>query len=437
MDPLIRNITIFVIALIILIFSGMPIVFALGILAVGTLFFTYGSNMLLALSYIGWNSLSNFVIAAIPMFVFMGIMLFETGLSKRVYAGISPLLDRLLPGGLLHSNIVVGAAFAACSGSTVASCATIGAVAIPEMEKRGYSRGIAAGSVAAGSTLGTLIPPSVTLIIYGLLTEQSIGKLFIAGIVPGLFLAAIYMIYIASRIKFQPSLVSGDEQPKYSWRFCLRSLLHVWPVPVLIVAVLGSIYSGFATPTEAAALGTAVVFIIAAGYRLVNWDSMKRTIRGTVITSSLILVIYMSGRLMGVYLANSGITSGVATRVSELSVSPLVILVGAVVMYLIMGMLMDGLTMIIITIPVIFPVMMTLGYDPIWFGLIATLLTECALLTPPVGMNLFILQGLRPDYPFMEIVKGAFPFFLAVLVTIIVMIAFPQLITFLPELVFG
>ncbi|MFC2046890.1 TRAP transporter large permease [Chloroflexota bacterium] len=437
MDPLFRDITIYIVILLILIFSGIPIVFALGILATGALFLTFGSGLLPATAYVGWNILASFVIAAIPMFVFMGFLLFETGLSTRVYNGIAPVLDRLLPGGLLHSNIAVGAAFAACSGSTVASCATIGAVALPEMENRGYSRGIAAGSVAAGSTLGTLIPPSVTLIVYGLMAEQSIGKLFIGGIIPGLFLGALYMIYIATRLKLQPSLVSGLKQPQYSWRFCLRALLNIWPVPILVIAVLGSLYTGFATPTEAAAIGCVMVLIIAAGHRLLNWGAMKRTIQGTVVTSSMILMIMFSGKLVGAYLANAGITAGVAARVSALEVSPLVILLGIIIMYLVMGMLMDGITMIIITIPVIVPIMKVLGYDLIWFGLIATLLTECALLTPPVGMNLFILQGLRPDYPFMQIVKGAFPFFLVVLATIFVMIALPQLITFLPELVFG
>jgi len=432
MDPLIRDVLIFGVAVIALIFSGVPIAFALCIVAISGLYFTFGSDMFLSLAYVGWTSLGNFLIGAIPMFVLMGYLLFETGLSTRVYDGVSPLLNRLLPGGLLHTNIVVGALFAASSGSSAASCATIGAVALPEMERQGYSRNIAAGSVAAGSTLGILIPPSVCLIVYGLMASESIGKLFIGGIIPGLILTATYMAYIAVRIKLQPSLSSGIQHQKQSWGFCLLALLKVWPMPLLILAVMGAIYTGMATPTEAAAIGCTTVFFLAAGYRLINYDALKRTTRQAIVTSSMILMIYLGGKMVGVYLAYSGITAGVAARVGALGLHPLVIFMGVMVMYIIMGMLMDGLAMMVLTIPVMVPVMSALGFNPIWFGVVLTMLAECSLLTPPVGVNLFILKGLRPEYPFMQIVKGCFPFFLVLLANIFLMVAFPQLITFLP-----
>ena len=430
---------IYVIILLALIFSGMPIMFALGILGMGSVYLALGPSMASALGAVAWEGLTSYSISAIPLFVFMGYILFGTGLSASIYAGVYPLLDRLVPGGLLHSNIVVGAAFAACSGSSLASCATIGSVALPEMEARGYDRGIAAGSVAAGSTLGILIPPSITLIIYGLLAEESIGKLFIGGIIPGLILASAYMVYIWTRLLVQPGLVgkSGNIQPKQSWRFCLRSLGRVWPVLILIVGVLGSIYTGVATPTEAAAIGCSLAFILAASYRLLNWETMKKAVEGTVVTSSMILCIYLSGKLMMVFLGSAGITRSVARLVIGLQMDPVLVFIGIVIMYLILGMLMDALTMMITTVPIILPVIISLGFDTLWFGVILTMLCECALITPPVGFNLFILQGLRPNYPFMQIVKGCMPFFGVLLVVIAIMIAFPNLILFLPQTMIG
>ena len=432
-------IAIWIIALLALIFSGMPIAFALGIVAVGSTYLTLGPKMALGLGRVAWQGLASFSLCAIPLFILMGYLLFESGLSKRIYNGIYPLLNRLLPGGLLHSNIVAGAAFAACSGSSLASCATIGAVSLPEMEAVGYDRGIAAGSVAAGGTLGILIPPSITLIIYGLMTEVSIGKLFIGGIVPGLILTVAYMSYIALRLTAQPGLVGKrkDTQQRESWRFCLWSLFGVWPVLILIIAVLGSIYAGIATPTEAAAVGCTLVLILAAFYRQLNWDTLKRAIENTVVTSSMIICIYLSGHLMLVFLGNAGITRGVARYVVGLGIAPLLIFMGIMVMYLIMGMLIDGLSMMIMTIPITFPIVTSLGFDPVWFGIVLTMLIEASLLTPPVGMNLFILQGLRPEYPFSQIVKGCFPFFIVLLAVIILMIAFPNLITFLPQTMMG
>ncbi len=432
-------IAIWVVALLLLIFSGMPIAFAIGITAVGSTYLVLGPEMGLALGRVAWQSLASFSLCAIPLFVFMGYLLFETGLSGRIYKGIYPLLNRLLPGGLLHSNIVVGAVFAACSGSSLASCATIGSVALPEMEALGYDRGIAAGSVAAGGTLGILIPPSITLIIYGLLTEVSIGKLFIGGVIPGVILTLAYMSYIAARLTVQPGLAGkrGDKQPKESWKFCLKSTLGVWPVLLLIAGVLGSIYIGIATPTEAAAIGCSLVLLLIVFYRQLSRDVLKRTIGNTVVTSSMIICIYMSGLLMLVFLGNAGITRGVAKYVVGLGLSPLLIFMGILVMYLILGMLVDGLSMMLMTIPITFPIVTSLGFDPIWFGVVLTMLIEASLLTPPVGMNLFILQGLRPEYPFAQIVKGCFPFFVVLLAVILIMVAFPNLITFLPETMMG
>lgn len=439
MDNLLVTLAIYIAVLLVLIFSGMPIAFALGILAIGSVVIGFGPELLPALGHVVWASLASFVIAAIPLFIFMGVILFESGLSTRIYGGISPLLDRLVPGGILHSNIAVGAAFAACSGSSLATCATIGSVALPEMEKRGYERSIAAGSVAAGGTLGVLIPPSIILIIYGAMTDTSIGKLFMGGVIPGLILSGAYMTYIAIRVKVHPHLVMGEQKvrPKQPWGICLLSLLRVWPVILLILGVLGSIYAGVATPTEAAAIGVALTLAMAASYRSLNWSVLKRAIVESVRTSSMLLVIFLSASLMGIYLSNAGITIAVANFVVGIPAPPLVIFMGIVVLYLLLGMIMDSLAAMVITLPVIFPIVMALGFDPVWYGIIATMFTECGLLTPPVGMNLFVLQGLRPDYPFMQIVRGCFPFFLVLFVVLLLMIFFPQIVLFLPQLMMG
>ncbi len=271
------------------------------------------------------------------------------------------------------------------------------------------------------------------------MTDVSIGKLFIGGIIPGLILTGAYMLYIAMRVKVQPHLVKGgrEAQPKQSWGSCLLALLRVWPVLVLIAGVLGSIYLGVATPTEAAAIGCALVFIMAAAYRLLNWNTLKKALSGAVRTSSMLLVIFWGAKLMGIYLSNEGIPGQLAQTVTSFGLSPLVVFMFVLIFYLILGMLMDALAAMVMTLPITFPVVMALGFDPVWYGVIMTMFCEAGLLTPPVGMNLFILQGLRPEYPFMQIVKGCMPFFLVLMVIIFVMIAFPQLITFLPGTMMG
>ncbi|MDP6573644.1 MAG: TRAP transporter large permease subunit [Rhodospirillales bacterium] len=434
---LLITVSVYIAILVALIFAGVPIAFALGAVATGSLYFA-DPRLALALGQITWDGLTSFVLCAIPLFIFMGYLLFEAGLSARIYAGIYPLLDRLLPGGLLHSNIVVGAAFAACSGSSLASCATIGTVAIPEMEKRGYQRGIATGSVAAGGTLGILIPPSISLIIYGAMTDQSVGQLFVGGIIPGIILTFTYMGYIAVRIQIQPHLVMGGvEVEKLPWSQCLRATLGAWPVAALFVGVMGSIYMGIATPTEAAAIGCALTLMIAGGYRLLTRDVMKRALIGSVKTSTMVLCIFWGAKLMGIYLTYQQITAKLAHMVLSQGLSPFAVLMLVVVLYLVLGMLMDALAAMVMTLPLTFPIVMALGYDPIWYGVLLTMLIEGGMLTPPVGMNLFILQGLRPEYPFIDLIKGAAPFFLMLVLVIFVVIAFPELITFLPQTIFG
>jgi len=425
---------IFIVVMIILMFIGIPIVFALGLITVGGLVVTFGPYMLPGIALVGFESLSDIIVGAIPMFVFMGYLMFESKLSDKIYTAIAPFLERILPGGLLHTNIVIGALFASVCGSSVASCASIGALAIPEMEKRGYPRFLAAGTVSAGATLGVLIPPSVMFIIYGLMTGESIGKLLIAGIIPGIMLTVSYMAYIAARIKISPEMVTGVERVIKPWGATLKGAVGIWPIPVLIIGIMGSIYLGIATPTEAAAIGCVVAMIIAATYKNLKRSVLWRTAEQTVLTSSMILLIMASGKLVGLYLGSTGVTAQLAENVVSMTVPPYVVLIGVMVMYVILGMLVDGVTMMVITLPIVVPIMTGIGYDPLWFGVVVVMLSEAALITPPVGMNLFIIRALRPNYPFTKIVQGCMPFFWVLLANIILIILFPKLSMLLPSM---
>jgi C4-dicarboxylate transporter DctM subunit len=424
---------IYIFFLLLLLFSGMPISFALGVMGVGSVLWLEPS-LAPAIGFVSWTLLDSFVLGAIPLFVLLGLIMSESGFSNYIYAKINPLIMRL-PGGLLQTNIVVGAIFAAITGSSVAECATIGAVALPEMEKRRYDFGIAAGSVAAGGTLGILIPPSIIMIIYGAMTNNSIGKLFIAGVVPGLILSAGYMLYIAVRVIMQPHLVPQTQYPPLS--FSIKEFLKAAPILLVIVIMLGSIYAGVATPSEAAAIGCICVLILPMFYGMLKWKALKNAITESVKTSSMILMITLGASLMGIYLSNSGMPAKIAEAVVSSGMSPTTLFMVLFIFYLILGCLMEGISMMVITLPIVYPLVLAAGFDPIWFGIIMTMWIECALLTPPVGINLFIIQGLRPDVPFSEIVKGCFPFFLVLCVVITLMYIYPDLVLMLPNKMMG
>lgn len=425
--------------LLLLLLSGMPVIFALGVTAVASLYIGLDARMAGAIGMVTWTGQADFVMAAMPLFIFMSYVITESGMSSTMYSGIEPLLDRLLPGGLLHTNIAFGAVFAACSGSSIAASSTIGKISLPEMEKRGYERNIAAGSIAAGGTLGILIPPSIMMVLYGLLTNESIGRLFIGGIIPGLILTGGYMTYIGIRVKLQPHLVSSEQnlKTKHSWRFSLLSMLKVWPAIIFVIGVMGSLYTGFATPTEAAAVGTVIALILTAFQRLLSWQALRRAVSGALVTSCMVLALVFAGKLMSIYLSNSGITRDVAAYVVGLNLSPALLISLVIMLYLFLGAIMDTMTMMVLTLPLIFPIVMAAGFDAIWFGIIMTMLSEAGMMTPPFGMNLFILQGYRPQHPFMELVKGCFWFFLVILGVIILLTFLPNLVTFLPERMIG
>ena len=399
--------------LLVFIFSGMPIAFALGGLGILSIYVCIGGAMLEQITYVALNAVSSFTLSAIPLFVLMGAIFGHSGLAAKVYGSISPLMCRLLPGGLLHSNVFGGAIFATATGSCLASTATIGLIALSPMEDRGYQRGITAGSICAGGVLGILIPPSISLIIYGAITEVSVGKLFIAGIIPGIILTAAYMSYIGIRLKMQPEL--GPPREMIPWRTCLIRSIMAWPMLILILAVLGTIYLGIATPTEAAAMGCAGALALVAVFHLLTWETVKKVTWETVRTSSMILFIYAGAKVMGIGIALLKVPDQLMDIIISLGLSKHLVLSGIYLFFITGGMLMASLPLLVMVLPIIFPILVSLGFDPVWAGIVFTMLGECGALSPPVGLCLYVIQGLRPEYKFSEIAMGALPFCILIL----------------------
>ena len=416
--------------------SGMRIFLALIMMGIVIVWIVMGVGAERMFGFLVWSTLTSFPLAAIPLFVFMGEMLNRSGVSQRAYTAVAPIMNHF-PGGLLHTNVVAGAIFAAASGSSIAGTVTIGTIALANMEARGYDRAISIGSVGAAGTLGILIPPSIALIIYGLLTMQSVGRLFLGGIIPGIMLTALYMGYIMVRVLINPKLAPSTAAEFQPWGRSLLKLLDAWPIFLLSILVLGSIYAGVATPTEAAGVGALVAILLAAGYRGLNWQMFKAVTLATIKTSCFTVLLYMSARVMGILLTNLGVFMELTEWVVALPVPPIGVLLAIIVTWLILGCFMSGAAAIVITVPIYFPIIVALGYDPIWFGVMCVLPHECGMLTPPVGSILYVLHSLRPDVSFWVVVKGCMQFFCIILVGIAILIIFPQLATWLPNLAFG
>jgi len=332
----------------------------------------------------------------------------------------------------MHSNIGACASFAAISGSTVATAATIGTVAIPQMERNGYSRKLFLGTLASGGTLGILIPPSINIIIYGALTDTSIPELYLAGIVPGLVLALLFSATVILACLVRPSL--GGRKVSFTWGERMRSLPDLLPPAFIFVVVIGSIYAGFATPTESAALGVVCSLALAALRRRLTWRVLGAAIEGAMQTSAMILLIVVAAFFLNLVLGTIGLPQAVSDFVTELDFSPMLTLLIIVALYLVLGLFLETLTLMITTIPIIAPVVFALGYDPVWFGIMLMLLIETALITPPVGLNLYVIQGVRNTGNVDDVILGALPFVLALMVMVGLLIVFPGLALGLPGL---
>ena len=387
-----------------------------------------------AMGEIAWTASTEFLLVAIPLFVLMGELLLRSGIAGAVYKSVSTWLS-WLPGGLMHSNIGACASFAAVSGSTVATAATIGTVAIPQMDEMKYSRKLFLGTLASGGTLGILIPPSINIIIYGALTDTSIPELYLGGIIPGIVLAILFGATVLFACIVKPSL--GGQKIQYSWRDRMRTLPDLIPPFVIFLVVIGSIYSGFATPTESAALGVLASLLLATARRRLSLKVLAAAIEGAMKTSAMIMLIIISAFFLNLVLASIGLPQAVSDFVTSLVYSPAVTLLFIVLLYLILGLFLETLTLMITTVPIIAPIVFALGYDPVWFGILLMLLIETALITPPVGLNLYVIHGVRGRGKIDDVIIGALPFVGALIVMMVLLIAYPQIVLFLPNLFYS
>lgn len=422
--------TLLIIALLIgLMLGGLWVHFAVGIAAITYLLMLRGFGGLNALGLVSWGAADSYTLSAIPLFVLMAEILLGSGLSSRLYAALSPLMRRL-PGGVLNTNIFGCAIFAAVSGGSASTAAAIGTVALPELGRLGYDKRLAAGSLAAGGTLGILIPPSITMIVYSTFTETSIPKLFMAGIVPGLLLAGLYLVYIMLRSTLNPSL--APKAAAGSGPSVVKTIVDLLPFVTLITLVMGSIYGGLATPTEAGAIGAVSAVVIAAAYRTLSMAALKVALRRTLVMSGNILFIVFVSMIFAYVTTLSGIGEALAGWLRDAGLSRLGFLLLALVFYAVLGCFMEGLGMIAITIPIIFPTLAVYGIDPIWFGIYIVVLVELGQLTPPLGVILFVVAGTWNELKVEDVVAGTAPFFAIIVAFILLLIAFPDLALWLP-----
>ena len=418
------------ILLFILIGLSIPVAAALGLLALILDGIFSPMPLHRAMGDIAWSASTEFLLVAIPLFVLMGEILLRAGIADKVYRAVSTWLS-WLPGGLMHSNIGACASFAAISGSTVATAATIGTVAIPQMDRNRYNRSLFLGTLASGGTLGILIPPSINIIIYGALTDTSIPELYLAGILPGLVLAGLFLGTVLVACALRPEL--GGKRHTYSWTDRWRSLIDLIPPALIFIVVIGSIYAGFATPTESAALGVLCSMILAAAKRRLTFEIIKHSMEGAMQTTAMIMLIIVAAFFLNLVLSTIGLPQAVSEFVTGQTHSPTIALLLIISLYLVLGLFLETLTLMIITVPIIAPVVFALGYDPVWFGILLMLLIETALITPPVGLNLYVIQGVRKSGHVNEVIVGALPFVAALLVMIGMLMVFPQLALMLPS----
>jgi len=336
-----------------------------------------------------------------------------------------------IPGRLLHINVVACSLFAAVSGSSAATTATVGKITLDELSRRGYDRSLAIGSLAGAGTLGFLIPPSLIMIIYGVLSDTSIGKLFIGGVIPGLLLASFYSLYIMLRAKMKPSIVPAAKET-YSTSDKLASLKELVPVLLLVFVVLGGIYLGFTTPTEAAAIGVLGALILALAYRNLTWQNFKEALLQAVQTTAMICLIIAGAAFLAQVVGFVGIARGISEYIVSLNMSPYMLLVVLGIMYLILGMILDGISIVVMTLPIVLPIVTSAGFDALWFGIFLVIMVELSQITPPVGFSLFVIQGIAYE-PVVNIIKATLPFLVIMILMVVLLTFFPELVLYLPN----
>ena len=416
--------------LLVLLALSVPVAAALGVLGLVLERLYSAMSLSPAMGEIAWSSGRDFLLVAIPMFVLLGEILLRSGVAERMYGAMVKWLS-WLPGGLMHSNIGTCAVFAATSGSSVATAATVGTVALPQIRRHGYNERLFLGTLAAGGTLGILIPPSINIIVFAVLTDTSIPRLYLAGVIPGLALALIFMAIVVAACLWRPDW--GGPRDTTTWAERIASLVHLLPPLGIFLVVVGSIYAGIATPTEAASLGVIAALGLAAAFGRLNWRMLMEAFENTMRTTAMIMLIIIAAYFLNFVISAIGLTAALTGFISELGLSPYQMLLAIVVFYLVLGCFMETLSMMITTIPIVTPVMVALGFDPVWVGIVIVILIEAALITPPVGLNLYVVQSLRERGGLDDVIVGSLPFVAAMMLLIVLLAVFPGIALWLPS----
>ena len=420
-----------IVLLILLLALGLPVAAVLGLL--GVLLSEIYSTLPLsrAVGEVAWTSSNGFLLMSIPLFVMLGEVLLRSGMADRMYGAMMHWLS-WLPGGIMHSNIGACTLFAATCGSSAATAATVGTVALPQAKKYGYNERLFLGTLASGGTLGILIPPSINMIIYGALTDTSIPKLYLAGIIPGLVLAGLFMLTILIACIYKPSW--GGRSFETDWSKRWRSLPDLMPPLLIFGVIIVSIYTGIATATESAALGLAAALALASFRGAVSLELLRQVMEGTMRTTAMIMLIIIGAFFLNFIMGGIGLTAVLNNSILSLQLSPYALLLAVVIFYVILGCFMETLSMMVTTLPVITPVMVAAGFDPVWFGIVVIILIEMALITPPVGLNLYVIQGIRTNGSVSDVIIGSSPFVVTMFLMIGLLALFPEIALMLPSL---
>ncbi len=414
-------------------FMRVPIAFSMVVVGFGGMVMAIGLQGAMAnVGQTAFDAAINYELSVVPLFVLMGNFVTRARLSEELYAASNAFLGHR-KGGLAMATIVACGGFSAICGSSLATAATMAKVAMPSMRKYGYDDGLAAGSIAAGGTLGILIPPSVLLVIYGILTQTSIGKLFAAGVIPGIVAVAFYLLAVRSVIMFRPHLgPAGDRQP---WSERFQALSRVWGVVLLFAIVMGGIYGGVFTPTEAAGIGAFGAFVFALTRRVLTWRVFYEVLLESAGTTAMLFAILIGALLFANFINVTDFPQRLLAIAAVFSDTPWLVILAILVIYVALGCVFESLSMILLTVPIFFPLVIELGYNPIWFGIVVVVITEISLITPPVGLNVFVLRGVLPDVSTTTIFRGVTPYWIADLFRLAVIVGFPALSLWLPQFV--
>lgn len=418
------------ITILVLLLLSIPVGATLVLLGIGVDIFFSPFPLTKALGQTFWSAANSFLLLSIPLFVLMGQLIVKSGMAAKAYQTLDYWLS-WLPGGLLHSNVVTSTFFSATSGSSVATAATISTVALPQQKALNYDPRLFLGTIAAGGTLGILIPPSINLIVYGFLTETSIPKLFVAGLIPGLALALLFVVVSAIICMIKPEL--GGPSVKTSWSVKFKSLVHLLPLLFLFAMIIGSIYLGWATPTESASIGVLAALLLAAAYRKLTLKNLLSALDETIKTTSMIMLIILAASFLNFTLSAGGISRYLTDFITAFNLTDFQLLLLVLFIFVVLGFFIETLSLMVITIPIVTPLLFSVGYDPIWFGIVMIIFVELALITPPVGLNLYIVQANRPGEPFSEVLVGVIPYILVMLFMAALLVAFPQMALWLPD----